>query len=147
MWAWKALFPAPEKPIVANGQTTKGFVLRSKRRWSDSISDARKTSMTSNFLPPTAPTRTGDAILQHFRKVRKDCIKVFALIHRVKEAKPTWEQGRVNFEHIARGLWNTKGEDNEGLRCQAERIGEYRQRAQGEVPRFMFMYAYKCLET
>jgi uncharacterized membrane protein len=83
--------------------------------------------LTSNFLPPSAPIGTGDSILQHFRKVRNDCIKLFVLTQQVKSEKANREPRRVNFEHIATALWNNKGEDNEILRCHSERIGVYRQ--------------------
>jgi hypothetical protein len=44
--------------------------MTSKRRWSDIISAAQEISVTSNFLIPSAPRRTGDSILLHLSKVR-----------------------------------------------------------------------------
>jgi hypothetical protein len=85
LWARKACIAASENPIVGNGQTAKDFALWSKGRWSDLISDDHETSLTSNFLPPSAPTCTGDAILQHFCKVHNDCVKLFALTQQVKK--------------------------------------------------------------
>jgi hypothetical protein len=66
LWACKAFFRASENPIAANGQTAKDFALCIKRRWSDIISDSQESAKTSDPLPPLAPTRTGDAILQTF---------------------------------------------------------------------------------
>jgi hypothetical protein len=93
--------PASENPIVMKGQNVKDFALRSKRPWPEIISDAQETTTTSNFLPPFAPICPGDAMLQHFRKVRKDLIKHFALTQQVREINPTGEPRRMNIERIS----------------------------------------------
>jgi hypothetical protein len=111
LWACKAFIGASENPIVGNGQTAKEFALSIKRRWSDIISDSQESGKTSDLLPPYAPTRIGDGILQHFRKVSKDCIKCFALTQQVKEMKPTGEPRAADFDRIAIALWNAKGDD------------------------------------
>jgi hypothetical protein len=90
--------PASENPIVMKGQNVKDFALRSKRPWPEIISDAQETTTTSNFLPPFAPICPGDAMLQHFRKVRKDLIKHFALTQQVREINPTGEPRRLNIQ-------------------------------------------------
>jgi hypothetical protein len=123
--------------------------MRIKRRWSEIVSDAQETSKTSDVVPSSAPTRTGDAILQHFRKVRKDCIKFFALTQQVKEMKPTGEPRRLDLERVATALWNAKGDDKKSSavkRSMYEYIGD-EPNVKDPGPRFKFMYAYKYLET
>jgi hypothetical protein len=61
-----------ETPIVGNGHNATDSAMTSERRCLDIFSGAQETSMASNFLPPSAPTRTGDEIVQHFINVRKD---------------------------------------------------------------------------
>jgi hypothetical protein len=149
LWACKAFIRASENPIVGNGQTATDFAKRIKCRWSDIISDAEETSKTSDVVPSSAPTRTGEAILQHFRKVRKDCIKFFALNQQVKEMKPTGEPRRVDFERIATALWNTKGDDKKSSAVK-QRMYDYigdEPNVKNPGPRFRFMHAYKYLET
>jgi hypothetical protein len=68
----QGVFRASENLFVGNGQTAKDFAMRIKRHWSDFYSEAQETSMTSELLPPSALIHIGDAILQHFRVVRKD---------------------------------------------------------------------------
>jgi hypothetical protein len=84
LWSCNAFIPASENPIVGNRQTAKDCAFRSKRRWSDIISDVQETSLTSDSLPSSSPTCTRNSILQHFRKVRNDCIKLFVLTQQVK---------------------------------------------------------------
>jgi hypothetical protein len=149
LWACKAFSIASENPIVGNGQTATDFAMSIKHRWCDLISDARETSKTSEVVPPSAPTRTGDAILQHFRKVRKDCIKFFALTQQVNAMKPTGEPHRVEFERISTALWNTKGDDKKSSavkRSIYEYIGDD-PNVKNPGPRFKFIHAYKYLET
>jgi hypothetical protein len=149
LWACKAFVRASENPIVGNGQTATDFSMRIKRRWSEIVSDAQETSKTSDVVPSSAPTRTGDAILQHFRKVRKDCIKFFALTQQVKEMKPTGEPRRLDLERVATALWNAKGDDKKSSAVKQsmyEYIGD-EPNVKDPGPRFKFMHAYKYLET
>jgi hypothetical protein len=149
LWACKAFIPVSENPLVGNGQTATVFALSIKRRWSDIISDSQESVKTSYLLPPFAPTRTGDAILQHFRKVRKDCIKFFALTQQVKEMKSTGETRAADFDRIATALWNAKGDDKKASavkRSIYEYIGD-EPNVKNRGPRFRFMHAYKYLDT
>jgi hypothetical protein len=123
--------------------------MRIKRRCSSILSDVQETSKTSDVVPPSALTRTGDVILQHFRQVRKDRIKFFALTQQVKEMKPTGEPRRADLERIATALCNTKWDDKNASavkRSIYDYIGD-EPNVKNPGPRFRFMHAYKYLET
>jgi hypothetical protein len=120
-----------------------------KRRWSDIISDSQESAKTSNLLPPFAPTRIGDGILQHFRKVRKDCIQFFALTQQVKEMKPTGKPRAADFDRIAKALWNAREDDKKASAFKwsiYEHIGD-EPNVKNPGPKFKFMHVYKYLET
>jgi hypothetical protein len=149
LWACKAFIRASENPIVGNGQTAKDFALSIKRRWSDINSDSQESAKTSDLLPPFARTRTGDAILQHFRKVRNDCNKFFALTQQVKEMKPTGEPRAADFDRIATAPWNAREDDKKASavkRSIYEYIGD-ELNVKNPGPKFKFMHVYKYLET
>jgi hypothetical protein len=145
MWGCKAFVRAPENPIIENCQTAANFAIRIERCWAEIIADVQETFRTSEAVPLAALTCIGDAILQHLRKVRRNCINIFALRQQVRAGRPAGALRRVDFEQVATALWIARGDETKSSsvkRSMYDYIGD-EPNVEYPGPVFKLMQAYR----
>lgn len=114
LFACKAFVRVSEDPVRGNGRKYEVFASQVLAAYEvltrDFLDTDNRRELDKAALMSASATRTGDAIIQRYKRVRKTCLEFEACVQQIRACKPTGDPTEEDVSRAATAVLNGKAE-------------------------------------